>query len=211
MRKDSLTAFFKHIHPRSVPEISTRVSFTFCLGGLATAMFLVEILTGALLMLYYSPSISNAYPSIQRVTYYAPYGFFFRNIHYWAGQVFVIFTLLHMVRVFLTKSYLPPRQMNWVIGLILLVTLFLVDFTGYLLVWDERALWALTIARNLTEIMPLFGKEFALVLFGPPDVGDLSLVRLYAWHVVILPASMGLMMSLHYWKVRKDGGISTPL
>ena len=90
MRRDSLTAFLEHIHPRSVPEISTRVSFTFCLGGLATAMFLVEILTGALLMLYYFPSIPNAYPSVQRVMYFAPYGFVFRNIHYWGGQAMVI-------------------------------------------------------------------------------------------------------------------------
>jgi len=211
MTRDSLTAFLEHIHPRSVPEISTRVSFTFCLGGLATLMFLVEILTGALLMLYYYPSISNAYPSVQRITYYAPYGFVFRNMHYWAGQLLVILVLLHMVRVSWTQSYLPPRQLNWVIGVILLTLVFLVDFTGYLLVWDERALWAWTIARNLTEKIPVFGDSFALVLFGPSDVGDLCLIRLYAWHILFLPAILAFLMSLHYWKVRKDGGISIRL
>ncbi|MHB8203104.1 MAG: cytochrome b N-terminal domain-containing protein [Desulfomonilaceae bacterium] len=211
MRRDSLTAFLEHIHPRSVPEISTRVSFTFCLGGLATAMFLVEILTGALLMLYYFPSIPNAYPSIQRVMYFAPYGFVFRNIHYWAGQAMVILVLVHMVRVFLTQSYLPPRQLNWVIGVILLGLVFIEDFTGYLLVWDERAHWAWTIARNLTEKIPYVGDGFASVLFGPLHVGDLCLIRLYAWHVLFLPATLAFLMSLHYWKVRKDGGISTPL
>ncbi len=174
-------------------------------------MFLVEILTGALLMLYYYPSVSNAYSSVQRITYYAPYGFVFRNMHYWAGQVLVILVLLHMVRVFWTQSYLPPRQLNWVIGVSLLVLVFLVDFTGYLLVWDERALWAWTIARNLTEKIPVVGDSFALVLFGPSDVGDLCLIRLYAWHILFLPAILAFLMSLHYWKVRKDGGISIPL
>ncbi|MCL5124421.1 MAG: cytochrome b N-terminal domain-containing protein [Deltaproteobacteria bacterium] len=211
MKRDSLVSLFEHIHPGYVPETSARISFTFCLGGLATTMFLAEILTGALLMLYYYPSISSAYPSVQRIMYFAPYGFVFRNIHYWAGQLLVILVLLHMVRVFLTGSYLPPRQLNWVIGAILLLFVFVEDFTGYLLIWDERALWAWTIARNLTDRIPFFGKEFALVLFGPPDVSDLSLVRLYAWHVLILPAIMFFMMSLHYWKIRREGGISIPL
>ncbi|MGC8658258.1 MAG: cytochrome b N-terminal domain-containing protein [Desulfomonilaceae bacterium] len=211
MKRDSLASFFEHLHPRYVPETSARISFTFCLGGLATAMFCVEILTGVLLMLYYYPSISGAYPAVQRVMYFAPYGFIFRNIHYWAGQSLVILLLLHMLRVFITGSYLAPRQLNWVVGVILLVLVFLEDFTGYLLVWDERALWAWTIARNLTDRIPFFGKEFSLVLFGPPEVSDLGLVRLYAWHVLLLPAIMGFLMSLHYWKVRRDGGISVPL
>lgn len=209
--RGSFTAFLEHIHPRLVPEISTRISFTFCLGGLATLMFLVEIFTGALLLLYYYPSLSNAYPSIQRVTYYAPFGFFFRNLHYWGGQFMVILVVLHMVRVFWTRSYLPPRRFNWLVGSILLVLVFLVDFTGYLLVWDERALWAWTIARNLTEKIPLLGNKFALVIFGPSDMDDLCLIRLYAWHIFMLPAFLVGLMSLHYWKIRKDGGIFTPL
>lgn len=123
----------------------------------------------------------------------------------------VILVVLHMVRVFWTRSYLPPRRFNWLIGVILLALVFLVDFTGYLLVWDERALWAWTIARNLTEKVPLLGDKFALVFFGPSDIDDLCLIRLYAWHIFMLPAFLVGLMSLHYWKIRKDGGISTPL
>jgi quinol-cytochrome oxidoreductase complex cytochrome b subunit len=211
MNKSSLWAFFRHFHPRFVPESSTRLTFTFCLGGLATLMFLLEVISGVLLLFFYLPSVSNAYPSIQRITYYAPFGFFFRNVHYWAGQFMVILVLLHMARVFWTGSFLPPRSMNWLIGVMILVLVFLVDFTGYLLLWDERALWAWTIARNLTEKIPLAGNKFALILFGPPEVGDLALVRLYAWHIFILPALLTFLMALHYWKIRKDGGISTPL
>ena len=211
IHKASLWAFFRHIHPRSVPEASTRLTFTFCLGGLATLMFLIEVVTGVLLLLFYLPSVSNAYPSVQRITYFAPFGFFFRNMHYWAGQFMVVLVILHMARVFWTRSFLPPRSLNWMIGVILLVLVFLVDFSGYLLLWDERALWAWTIARNLTEKIPIVGGKFALLLFGPSEVGDLGLVRLYAWHIFILPALLMFLMALHYWKIRKDGGISTPL
>lgn len=211
MKRNSLEAFFKHIHPKFVPEGSIDVSLTFCMGGLATAMFLIEMLTGALLTLHYFPSISNAYPSVQRVVHFAPYGFVFRNIHYWGGQAMVILVLIHMVRVFLTQSYLSPRQLNWIIGVTLLCLVFFEDFTGYLLVWDGRAYWAWTIARNLTTKIPAVGEDFALILFGPQDIGDLCLIRLYAWHILFFPAALAFLMSLHFWKVRKDGGISVSL
>jgi quinol-cytochrome oxidoreductase complex cytochrome b subunit len=123
----------------------------------------------------------------------------------------VILVVLHMVRVFWTGSYLPPRRLNWVIGIILLALVFLLDFTGYLLVWDDRALWAWTIARHLTEKIPLIGDGLALVIFGPLDLEDLCLIRLYAWHIFILPVMLMSAMSIHFWKVRRDGGISTPL
>jgi quinol-cytochrome oxidoreductase complex cytochrome b subunit len=211
MNKDSLAAFIEHIHPRFVPEASSRVGFTFCLGGLATLMFLVEIFTGSLLLLYYAPSLSGAYQSVQRITYQTPFGFVFRNLHYWGGQFMVILVVFHMVRVFWTRSYLAPRRLNWVIGIILLALVFFLDFTGYLLVWDDRALWAWTIARHLTERIPLIGDGLALAFLGPLELEDLCLIRLYAWHIFILPVILIFVMALHFWKIRKDGGISTPL
>ena len=211
MNRDSLAAFVEHVHPRFVPETSARFSFTYCLGGLATLMFIVEIVTGGLLLLYYSPSLSGAYPSVQKITYSIPFGFVFRNLHYWGGQFMVVLVTLHMVRVFWTRSYLPPRRFNWTIGMLLLVLTLLVDFTGYLLVWDDRALWAWTIARSLTEKIPAMGNGLAIALFGPTELEDLCLIRLYAWHIFILPGLLILTMSLHFWKVRRDGGISAPL
>jgi quinol-cytochrome oxidoreductase complex cytochrome b subunit len=174
-------------------------------------MFLIETITGVVLMLRYVPTLSEAYPSIQDITHVAPYGFFVRNIHYWSGQVMVVLVVLHMVRVFVTGSFAAPRRMNWLIGLILLLATVLVDFTGYLLIWDDRALWALTIARNLTENIPLIGSLVASILFGPGDVGEMSLVRLYTWHILVLPGSLVLFMGWHFWRVRGDGGISVPL
>jgi len=174
-------------------------------------MFALEVVSGALLMLYYVPAPAGAYLSIQEITYVAPYGFFIRNIHYWAGQVMVGLVVLHMIRVFITGSFAPPRQWNWVIGLSLLVGTLVVDFTGYLLVWDDRSLWAWTIARNVADSAPVVGPLVASLLFGSSEAGPTLLVRLYAWHVFLLPGIMGLFMAWHFWRIRKDGGISAPL
>jgi len=209
--KGSFSRLLLHLHPRTIPEASSRVRFTWCLGGLAVWLFLIESITGVVLMLRYVPTLSEAYPSIQDITHVASYGFFVRNLHYWSGQVMVVLVVLHMVRVFVTGSFSAPRRMNWLIGLILLLATLLLDFTGYLLIWDDRALWAWTIARNLTEIIPLIGPVFASTLFGPGEVGDMSIVRLYAWHIVVLPGTLVLFMGWHFWRVREDGGIAVPL
>jgi len=174
-------------------------------------MFLLETATGVLLMLHYIPSATGAYDSVQHITHVVSYGFFLRNIHYWCGQVMVALVVLHMARVVVTGSYAPPRSLNWLIGTSLLMFTLLVDFTGYLLVWDDRALWAWTIARNLAETFPLIGPLSASLLFGAGDVGDSILVRLYAWHVLFLPGIMIVVMGWHFWRVRADGGISVPL
>ncbi len=174
-------------------------------------MFVLETITGALLLLHYVPTLTGAYPSVQLVTHVVPYGFFVRNLHYWCGQVMVVLVVLHMVRVFVTGSYRAPRHMNWIIGLGMLLGTLFVDFTGYLLVWDDRALWAWTIARNLAESVPGPGPLFAALLFGPADGGDISLVRIYAWHVFLMPCVMVALMVWHFWRIRKDGGISGPL
>jgi len=174
-------------------------------------MFLIETLTGILLLLHYIPTAAGAYASIQDITHVAPYGFFLRNIHYWAGQIMIALVGLHMVRVFWTGSFAPPRQFNWIIGLMLLVGALLVDFTGYLLVWDARSLWAWTIARNLCGTVPVIGAAVGSLLFGPEQVRDAALIRMYVWHVVLLPAFIAVLMGWHFWRIRKDGGISQPL
>jgi quinol-cytochrome oxidoreductase complex cytochrome b subunit len=181
------------------------------MGGLAFWMFLLEVFTGALLALYYLPSTGSAYQSVQAITHVVPYGFFVRNLHYWSGQIMVAAVALHMVRVFLTGSFAPPRHLNWMIGLMLLAGTLLVDFTGYLLVWDDRGLWAWTIARNLTDNVPLVGPLVATLLFGPVEVGDFAVLRVYAWHVIFLPSLLIVTMLWHFWKIRRDGGISQPL
>lgn len=211
MTKGSLTAFLLHLHPRLIPEASAKIRYTWCMGGLAMWMFVLEIVTGLLLVLHYAPSAKGAYPSIQEITHVVPYGFFVRNLHYWCGQVMVVLVALHMVRVFVTGSYAHPRRLNWIIGLGLLVITLVVDFTGYLLVWDDRSLWAWTIARHLAQTLPGVGSSISVALFGPEEVGDAVLVRVYVWHVILLPGLMSLLLGWHFWRIRKDGGISQPL
>lgn len=174
-------------------------------------MFFVEAVSGILLALYYVPHGSQAYASVQNITHIVPFGFFIRNIHFWAGQIMVVLVVLHMIRVFVVGAYTAPRQMNWLIGLGLLIATVLVDFTGYLIVWDDRALWAWTIARNLIETIPVIGPGLASLALGPDAITDYTLVRLYAWHVLFIPAFMVLLMAWHFWRIRADGGISVPL
>ena len=211
MSKGSFSDFLLHLHPRTVPEASARVTFTWCLGGLAFWLFVLEVITGALLMLHYVPTAGGAYRSVQEIVHVVPYGFVIRNLHYWCGQIMVLLVVLHMVRVFVTGSFAAPRQFNWVIGAALLAGTILVDFTGYLLVWDDRSLWACTIARNLTLTVPGIGSAGASLLFGPEEVNDQVLVRLYAWHVILLPAAMIVLTAWHFWRIRKNAGISRPL
>lgn len=211
MSSASFSDFLLHLHPRTIPAPSATVRFTWCLGGLTFWMFVIEIVTGGLLMLQYVPTPAGAYHSVQRITHVAPYGFFVRNLHYWCGQIMVVLAVLHMVRVFVTGSYAAPRRLNWVIGAALLVATFILDFTGYLLIWDDRSLWAWTIARNLAANVPVVGAQVASLLFGPEQVGDEVLVRLYAWHVIVLPAALTILTAWHFWRIRKNGGISIPL
>jgi len=174
-------------------------------------MFLLEVVTGALLMLHYVPTVDGAYLSVQDVSHLIPYGFFIRNLHYWCGQAMVVLVVLHMSRVFITNSFARPRRFNWVIGIMLLVGTLLVDFSGYLLVWDDRALWAWTIARNLAATIPVIGSGVSSLFFGPDQVSDGAIVRLYVWHVFLLPVLMVGLMGWHFWKIRRDGGISVHL
>ncbi len=123
----------------------------------------------------------------------------------------IALVVLHMIRVYSTGSYKAPRSFNWIIGVALLVCSIMVDFTGYVLVWDDRSLWAWTIARNLANETPLIGEFVSAILFGPEPVSDVSIIRVYVWHVVFWPSIITLLMFWHFWRVRKDGGISRPL
>jgi quinol-cytochrome oxidoreductase complex cytochrome b subunit len=199
-----------HLHPRTVPEGAAKFTYTWCLGGLALWMFLIEVVTGLLLGLYYVPSPRAAYGSILDITHAVPYGFFVRNLHYWAGQIMVVLVALHTTRVFVTGAFAAPRNANWIIGLGLLVGTFFVDFTGYLLVWDDRALWARVIAGNLAATVPLVGPTIGGLLFGFETPPEIAIARVYLWHVVMAPTAMVVGMAWHFWRIRKDG-ISDPL
>ena len=216
---------FMHLHPISIPRAALRVSFTFCLGGLTFFLFLVETITGVLLMFYYRPVPEYAYVDMKTLEYAVQFGMVLRNLHRWGAHLMVITVMLHMLRVFLTGSYRPPREFNWVVGVSLLVLTLLLSFTGYLLPWDQLAFWAVTVGTHMAAATPFIGAEgpfhswfnmttandARFVLLGDVKVGSNALLRFYVLHCVGLPLVAIVLMMVHFWRVRKDGGISRPL
>ena len=202
---------FLHIHPVKIKRYATKVTYTFCLGGLSFFMFLVLVGTGVLLMFYYIPSADLAYESMKNIETSVTFGQLMRNMHRWMAHAMVILVFMHMMRVFYTGAYKPPREFNWVVGVILLVLTFLLSFTGYLLPWDQLALWAVTVGTNMIGYTPVFGNQVRFVLLGGAEIGTNTLLRWYVLHVLFFPFITVIFMAIHFWRVRKDGGISGPL
>jgi quinol-cytochrome oxidoreductase complex cytochrome b subunit len=227
-----LSNVFLHLHPVSLKKSGLRLRYTWCMGGLTFFLFLVETITGLLLMFYYRPTAEYAYQDIKYLREDIPLGIM-REMHRWGAHAMVIAVWLHMMRVFLTGSYKPPREFNWNVGVILLVLTLLLSFTGYLLPWDQLAIWAITVGSNMARATPGLGHEgpgasllnllfedVTLVhagndarfgLIAGRFVGAPALLRFYVLHCVAIPFGAAILMAIHFWRVRKDGGISAPL
>ncbi|HVM91258.1 MAG TPA: cytochrome b N-terminal domain-containing protein [Terriglobales bacterium] len=206
----SFTNFFLHIHPVKVHRHSLKATYTWGLGLMATFLFLILVVTGILLMFYYVPSTTQAYDRMLDLRGTVAFGIFLRNMHRWSAHGMVAVVFLHMCRVFLTGAYKPPREFNWVIGVLLfLVTLFL-SFTGYLLPWDQLAFWAITVGSSIAGYAPVFGKDVKFLLLGDSTVGQEALLRFYVLHVAVLPAVLVGLVTIHFWRIRKDGGLAKP-
>lgn len=211
---------FFHMQSVRVHRHSLRFAYTFGLGLILTASFLVLTLTGILLMVYYKPAAELAYDSVKDIHFVVPAGRFIRNIHRWSAHLMVLAAFLHMARVFYTGSYKRPREFNWLVGLGLLVMTLGLSFTGYLLPWDQLAYWAITIGANIANsprevtdalgITAWFdpGRFQKQLLLGANYVGQEALIRFYVLHVAVLPLAMTALMGVHSWRVRKDGGLS---
>lgn len=204
------TSFLFHIRPRYYERGSTIFTHTFRLGFFTAFFFFVELFTGLILMIYYIPSPERAYGSILYIMSNVPYGNLMRDLHRLGAEAMVIFTLLHMVRTFFTGSYKKDRSFTWLTGVVLLGITLLLSFSGYLLPWDQLAYWAVTIGTSMAEAAPLFGNEVNLLLRGAPDIGEGGLLRFYLLHVVLLPLAAILVISIHYYKVAREHGISLP-
>jgi len=204
------TSFLFHIRPRYYEAGSTILTNTFRLGFFTTLFLFIEVFTGLILMVYYVPSPEKAYSSIIYIMSNVPFGQFIRDMHRLGAEGMVIFTFLHMLRTYLTGSYKKERSFTWLTGVILLgITLFL-SFSGYLLPWDQLAYWAVTIGTSMAEAAPIFGDQVNLLLRGAPDIGENGLLRFYLLHVVLLPLLAILVISIHYYKVSREHGISLP-
>ncbi|NOX63407.1 MAG: DUF4405 domain-containing protein [Chloroflexi bacterium] len=199
---------FFHLHPVKVSHKSLRWTYTFGLGIMATVLYSVLVFTGILLMFYYVPSVERAYPTMKEIQLSVPLGQFTRNMHRWAAHGMVLVVILHMARVFYTGAYKPPREFNWVIGVVLLLLTLGASFTGYLLPWDQLSYWAITVGANIAGYAPVAGPVMREILLGGTEVGQDTLIRFYTLHIALLPLSLVLLISVHLWRVRKDGGLA---
>lgn len=219
-----------HLHPVRMRKSALRIKYTWCMGGLTFFLFLVETITGLLLMFYYRPTPEYAYVDMQYLRSDVPLGVM-REIHRWGAHAMVITVWLHMLRVFMTGAYKPPREFNWGVGVILLVLTLLLSFSGYLLPFDQLAMWAVTVGTNMARATPLLGHEgpgaefisiggvnvihaatdARAILLGGRIVGASSLLRFYVLHCIAFPLAVAFLIAVHFWRVRKDGGISGPL
>jgi quinol-cytochrome oxidoreductase complex cytochrome b subunit len=202
---------FLHLHPVRVKKHAVRYTYTFCLGGVSFFLFLVLTVTGVYLMFFYVPSVTRAYQDILSIENSVAFGTFVRNMHRWGAHLMVLTVFLHMIRVFYHGAYKPPREFNWVIGVVLLFCTLWLSFTGYLLPWDQIAFWAITVGSQMATYAPLISKESSFILLGGVEVGQGTLIRFYVMHVIAFPLIVAILLVVHFWRIRKDGGVSGPV
>lgn len=199
-----------HIHPAKVNASSLRFTRTFGLGGMAALLILIQIVTGILLRFYYTASPAGAYDSLIFLRDSVLFGQFIRNIHYWSGVFMLIICFLHFLRVFFTGAYRDIRRMNWLFGLFLLVLVVLLNFTGYLLPWDQLAYWAITVSTNIIGYLPLAGESLRTAILGGKELNEGTLQTFFTFHTAVLPVLLSVLVLYHFWRVRKAGGVLIP-
>ena len=199
-----------HLHPSRVAAPALRFTYTWGLGGTAATLVLMLITTGILLMFRYEPTVGQAYTSIKALETEVMFGALVRAIHHWSANLLLIVTCLHLARVFLTGGFKQGRTSTWVAGMGLLLLVVAFNFTGYLLPWDQLAYWAITVSTSLINYLPLVGPVISRFILAGPEVGQAALSNFYAFHVAVLPILLLVMMAYHFWKIRKNGGLTQP-
>ncbi|MBI4616161.1 MAG: cytochrome b N-terminal domain-containing protein [Planctomycetes bacterium] len=215
---------FLHLHPARVNRDAVRYRFTWGMGGITFYLFVNLTLTGIYLMFYFHPSKGQAFRDILFLTHDVPFGNILRNMHRWAAHAMILTVWLHMLRVFMTGSYKKPREFNWCVGVILLVVTLLLSFSGYLLPDDQLGFWAVTVGTNMARATPVIGHEgpfgpelgftayndIRFAILGGSIVDENALLRAYIWHCIAFPVILSVFLMVHFWRTRKDGGISGP-
>ncbi len=182
----------------------------FCLGGTPAYLFVVQIVTGILLALYYQPSPSTAYESIRYITHDATFGWLLRSMHKWAATLMIAAMILHQMRVYFTGAYRRPRELNWIIGMCLLMATLLTGFTGYSLVFEQLSYWGATVAANISDAVPVVGHTAKQFLLGGDEYNPRTLSRFYILHAAILPSTIVLLVVCHIAQVRMHGVTEFP-
>ena len=204
------SSFLLHLYPVKVRKRELGFKFSWYLGVISTVLFGSLIASGIYLMFFYVPSPANAYTNIQTLQTEVPFGQYIRNVHRWSAHLMVLAVAFHMGKMFYRGAYKPPREFNWVIGVLLLVCTLLMSFTGYLLPWDQLAYWAVTVGTEMAHYVPLIGDQVQEMLLGGSTVGESTLLRFYVLHVAVLPVSIVMLLTIHLWRWRKDTMLTTP-
>jgi cytochrome b6 len=200
---------FLHLFSVKMRRAALNFSVTWYLGTLSLATFLILVGTGIPLMLYYHPSVPQAYADMKDLQFVVSAGVFLRNLHRWSAHAMVLLVFAHMFKVFYRGAYRKPREFNWVIGVVLLIVTLFLSYTGYLLPWDQLAYWAITVGSNIMSAVPLLGQKMRFLMLGGNSVNANALLRFYVLHCVILPLAAILLIGIHFWRIRKDGGLYT--
>jgi len=198
---------FLHLASVKVRKRSLAFSVTWFLGTLTLGAFLILVMTGIPLMLYYHPSVPQAYADMNDLRLVVSAGVFLRNLHRWSAHAMVLLVFAHMFKVFYRGAYRSPREFNWVVGVVLLLLTLFLSYTGYLLPWDQLAFWAITVGSNLISAVPVLGARIRFLLLGGNTVNANALLRFYVLHCVMLPLIAVIFVAIHFWRIRKDGGI----
>lgn len=196
--------FLLHIYPVKVRRKELTFRYSAFLGVASVVLFGSLVASGVYLMFFYVPSPASAYANIQSIQTEVAFGQYIRNVHRWSAHLMVLAVSAHMARVFYRGAYKPPREFNWVVGVVLLVLTLLLSFTGYLLPWDQLAYWAVTVGSGMAGYVPLMGETVQEMLLGGPIVGSATLLRFYVLHVAILPLAVVAALTIHLWRWRKD-------
>src|SRR5512135_2017421 len=198
---------FLHLFSVKARRRALDFNVTWFLGALTFGAFLILVITGILLMLYYHPSVPQAYADMKDLQFVVSSGVFLRNLHRWSAHAMVFLVFAHMFKVFYRGAYRPPREFNWVIGVVLLLVTLLLSYTGYLLPWDQLAYWAVTVGSNIASAVPLMGQKIRFLMLGGNSVNANALLRFYVLHCMILPLTAIVLIAIHFWRIRKDGGL----
>ncbi|MBC5637062.1 MULTISPECIES: cytochrome b6 [Ornithinibacillus] len=210
-----ITPIWRDIADHEVPEHVNPAhhfsAFVYCFGGLTFFVVVIQILSGMFLTMYYVPDIENAWRSVYYLQTEVAHGQIVRGMHHWGASVVIVMLLLHTLRVFFQGAYKKPRELNWMVGVLIFFVMLGLGFTGYLLPWDNKAYFATQVGLEMAEQVPLIGGDLKALLAGDEEiVGAQTLTRFFAIHVFFLPAALFALMGAHFILIRRQG-ISGPL
>ncbi|HLR73229.1 MAG TPA: cytochrome b6 [Pseudogracilibacillus sp.] len=210
-----VTPIWRDIADHEVPEHVNPAyhfsAFVYCFGGLTFFIVVIQVLSGMFLTMYYVPDIENAWESVYYLQSQVAHGQIVRGMHHWGASVVIVMLLLHTMRVFFQGAYKKPRELNWMVGVLIFFIMLGLGFTGYLLPWDNKAYFATQVGLEIAEQVPFIGVELKTLLAGDPTiVGAQTLTRFFAIHVFFLPAALFGLLAVHFILIRKQG-IAGPL